>query len=120
MSFIHPMTFITLPKKATAFPIHTNPYWLGDHNFGTAKCLEIIEQHPMGITLTELAPLAIKGFHDNNKSLLKEMIDPLLVDDLVRKYTPEHDERLRIYVPTRISKRFLFKQLVKAFIDAKN
>ena len=113
------MNIISLPKKPTSFPIHTNPYWLGDHNFGTAKCLEIIEQHPMGITLTELAPLVIKNFHDNNKSLLKEMIDPLLVDDLVRKYTPENDKRQRVYVPTRVSKRYLFKQLVKAFLDAK-
>ena len=114
------MTFISLPKKATSFSIHTNTKWLGDKNFGTAKCLEIIKQHPQGITLTELAPLVIKGFTDQNKSLLKDFIDPLLVDDLVRKYTPEHDKRQRVYVPTRVSKRYLFKQLVKAFIDAKN
>ena len=114
------MNFFTLPKKATSFSIHTNTKWLGDKHFGTAKCLEVIEQHPQGITLTELAPLVIKGFTDNNKSLLKEMIDPLLVDDLVRKYTPEHDKRQRVYIPTRISKRFLFKQLVKAFVNAKN
>ena len=114
------MNFFTLPKKATSFSIHTNTQWLGDKHFGTAKCLEVIEQHPTGITLTELAPLLIKGFTDQNKALLKDFIDPLLVQDLVRKYTPEHDERLRIYVPTRVSKRFLFKALVIAFIDAKN
>ena len=113
------MTFINLPKKATAFSIHTNTQWL-EINTSTAKILEVIEQHPQGITLTELAPLVIKGFTDQNKSLLKDLIDPLLVDDLVRKYTPEHDKRLRVYVPTRVSKRYLFKQLVKAFIDAKN
>ena len=113
------MTFISLPKKANFFSIHTNTRWL-EVNTSTAKILEVIEQHPQGITLTELAPLVIKGFTDNNKSLLKEMIDPLLVDDLVRKYTPEHDKRQRVYVPTRVSKRYLFKQLVKAFIDAKN
>ena len=113
------MNFFTLPKKATSFSIHTNTQWL-EINTSTAKILEVIEQHPQGIRLTELAPLVIKGFTDNNKSLLKEMIDPLLVDDLVRKYTPEHDKRQRVYIPTRISKRFLFKQLVKAFIDAKN
>ena len=119
MSFYITMNFLNLPKKPTAFSIHTNTQWL-EVNTSTAKILEVIEQHPMGITLTELAPLVIKGFNDNNKSLLKEMIDPLLVDDLVRKYTPEHDKRVRVYVPTRLSKRFLFKQLVKAFVNAKN
>ena len=114
------MTFLPLPKKATSFSIHTNTQWLGDKHFGTAKCLEIIEQHPLGITLTELAPLLIKGFTDQNKSLLKDFIDPLLVNDLVRKYTPENNKKIRVYVPTRVSKRYLFKQLVRAFLDAKN
>ena len=114
------MTFIQLPKKADFFSINTNRRYL-DYQVSTKAIYEIIKQHPEGINLTEIASIVDPEWTDEDcKRQFKRAIDPLLLEDKVRKFQSPVDARVQIYVPTKLSKRYLFNELVKAFFDAKN
>ena len=114
------MTFISLPKKATFFSINTNNRYL-DYQVSTVAIYEIIKQHPQGINLTEIASIVDPNWTpEDDKRQLKRAIDPLLLEDKVRKFQSPVDARVQIYVPTKLSKRYLFNELVKALFDAKN
>ena len=113
--------FITSNEfQAKFFPINTNTREL-NYQVSTKAIFEIIKQHPQGINLTEIASIVDPEWTaEDDKRQLKRAIDPLLLEDKVRKFESPVDKRVQIYVPTKISKRYLFNELVKALFDAKN
>tara|TARA_B100000614_G_C14268963_1_gene378375 strand:+ start:79 stop:432 length:354 start_codon:yes stop_codon:yes gene_type:complete len=109
-----------LHGQAKFFPINTNTREL-NYQVSTKAIFEIIKQHPEGINLTDIATIVDPEWTDEDcKRQFKRAIDPLLVNDRVRKVQCKSDKRVFLYFPTKLSKRYLFNQLVKAFLDAKN
>ena len=109
-----------LHGKARYLPLNTNAREL-DYQVSTKAIFEIIKQHPEGLNLTQIAKIVDPEWQaDDCKRQFKRAIDPLLCDDRVRKIQCPQDKREKIYFPTRLSKRYVFKQLVNSFLDAKN
>ena len=109
-----------LHGKAKYLPLNTNTREL-DYQVSTKAIFEIIKQHPEGLNLTQIAKIVDPEWQaDDCKRQFKRAIDPLLCDDRVRKIQCPQDKREKIYFPTRLSKRYVFKQLVNSFLDAKN
>ena len=113
-------TFNGIHGKATFLPLNTNTREL-NYQVSTKAIYEIIKQNPEGLTLTEIAQKVDPEWTpDDCKRQFKRAIDPLLCDDRVRKIQCPQDKREKLYFPTKLSKRYVFKQLVNSFLNAKN
>ena len=112
-------TFIimfTLPKSANHFSINTNSRDL-DYQVSTKAILQIIRNNPQGMTLTEIAKAVDPNWQTSNcKRMFKQAIDPLCLRDEVR-FSEKGGKRYKYY-PTRISKRWLFTELVNQMLNA--
>ena len=107
----------TLPNPAKAFNINTNSRDL-DYQVSTKQMLEIIKNNPQGITLTEIAQTVDPEWEDmNDKRMFKQAIDPLCLRDEVRFTTSKSGKRVK-YFPTKVSKRWLLKELYNQMINA--
>ena len=113
-------TFIimfTLPAPAKSFSINTNSRDL-DFQVSTKQILEIIRNNPQGLTLTEIAHQVDPNWQDMNcKRMFKQAIDPLCLRDEVRFTVSPSGKRVK-YFPVRISKRWLFNELVSQMLNA--
>tara|TARA_Y100001937_G_scaffold104726_1_gene144944 strand:+ start:108 stop:491 length:384 start_codon:yes stop_codon:yes gene_type:complete len=113
-------SFNGIHGKATFLPLNTNTREL-NYQVSTKAIFEIIKQNPEGLTLTEIAQKVDPDWTpDDCKRQFKRAIDPLLCDDRVRKIQVKSDKRVKLYYPTKLSKRYVFKALVNSFLDAKN
>ena len=107
----------TLPKSANHFSINTNSRDL-DYQVSTKQILQIIKSNPQGLTLTEIAKQVDPNWQDMNcKRMFKQAIDPLCLRDEVRFTVSPSGMRVK-YFPTRISKRWLFTELVNQMLNA--
>ena len=107
----------TLPKSANHFSINTNSRDL-DYQVSTKQILEIIKNNPQGMTLTEIAQAVDPDWQTSNcKRMFKQAIDPLCLRDEVRFTVSPSGKRVK-YFPTRISKRWLFTELVNQMLNA--
>jgi hypothetical protein len=107
----------TLPKSANHFSINTNSRDL-DYQVSTKQILQIIKSNPQGLTLTEIAKQVDPNWQDMNcKRMFKQAIDPLCLRDEVRFTVSPSGKRVK-YFPTRISKRWLFTELVNQMLNA--
>ena len=107
----------TLPKSANHFSINTNSRDL-DYQVSTKQILQIIRNNPQGLTLTEIAKQVDPNWQDMNcKRMFKQAIDPLCLRDEVRFTVSPSGKRVK-YFPTRISKRWLFTELVNQMLNA--
>ena len=107
----------TLPKSANHFSINTNSRDL-DYQVSTNQILQIIKSNPQGLTLTEIAKQVDPNWQDMNcKRMFKQAIDPLCLRDEVRFTVSPSGKRVK-YFPTRISKRWLFTELVNQMLNA--
>tara|TARA_B100001996_G_scaffold35965_1_gene26745 strand:+ start:346 stop:672 length:327 start_codon:yes stop_codon:yes gene_type:complete len=105
----------TLPKSAKSFSINTNSRDL-DYQVSTKAILQIIRNNPQGMTLTEIAKAVDPNWSTMNcKRMFKQAIDPLCLRDEVR-FSERGGKRYK-YFPTRISKRWLFNELVSQMIN---
>ena len=107
----------TLPKSANHFNINTNSRDL-DYQVSTKAILQIIRNNPQGMTLTEIAKAVDPNWSTFNcKRMFKQAIDPLCLRDEVRFTLSPSGKRVK-YFPTRISKRWLFNELVSQMLNA--
>ena len=107
----------TLPKSANHFSINTNSRDL-DYQVSTKQILQIIKSNPQGLTLTEIAKQVDPNWQDMNcKRMFKQAIDPLCLRDEVRFTVSPSGKRVK-YFPTRLSKRWLFTELVNQMLNA--
>ena len=107
----------TLPKSANHFSINTNSRDL-DYQVSTKAILEIIRNNPQGMTLTEIAKAIDPNWQASNcKRMFKQAIDPLCLRDEVRFTVSPSGKRVK-YFPVRISKRWLFNELVNQMLNA--
>ena len=107
----------TLPKSANHFSINTNSRDL-DYQVSTKAILQIIRNNPQGMTLTEIAKAIDPNWQASNcKIMFKQAIDPLCLRDEVRFTVSPSGKRVK-YFPTRISKRWLFNELVSQMLNA--
>jgi len=107
----------TLPKSANHFSINTNSRDL-DYQVSTKALLQIIRNNPQGMTLTEIAKAVDPNWSTMNcKRMFKQAIDPLCLRDEVRFTVSPSGKRVK-YFPTRISKRWLFTELVNQMLNA--
>ena len=107
----------TLPKSANYFNINTNSRDL-DHQVSTKQILQIIKSNPQGLTLTEIAKKVDPNWSTMNcKRMFKQAIDPLCLRDEVRFTVSPSGRRVK-YFPVKISKRWLFNELVNQMINA--
>ena len=107
----------TLPAPAKFFSIKTNTRDL-DYDVSTKNMLKIIRNNPQGITLTEIAKIVDPGWTtDNDKTMFKQAIDPLCIRDEVR-FDLRKDGKRNKYYPTKVSKRWLFNELVNQMLNA--
>ena len=107
----------TLPKSANHFSINTNSRDL-DYQVSTKAIYQIIRNNPQGLTLTEIAEKVDPNWQTSNcKRMFKQAIDPLCLRDEVRFTVSPSGKRVK-YFPTRISKRWLFTELVNQMLNA--
>ena len=107
----------TLPAPAKFFSIKTNTRDL-DYDVSTKNMLKIIRNNPQGITLTEIAKVVDPDWTtDDDKTMFKRAIDPLCVRDEVR-FNLRKDGKRDKYFPTRLSKRWLLKELFNQMVNA--
>ncbi len=107
----------TLPKSAKSFSINTNSRDL-DYQVSTKALLQIIRNNPQGLTLTEIAKQVDPNWQASNcKRMFKQAIDPLCLRDEVRFTVSPSGKRVK-YFPTRISKRWLLKELYNQMVNA--
>ena len=107
----------TLPKPAKFFSINTNSRDL-DYEVSTKNMLQIIRNNPQGLTLTEIAKIVDPEWSTEDcKRMFKRAIDPLCIRDEVRFSTSKDGKRYK-YFPVRISKRWLFNELVNQMLNA--
>ena len=107
----------TLPKSANHFSINTNSRDL-DYQVSTKAIYQIIRNNPQGLTLTEIAQKVDPNWSTFNcKRMFKQAIDPLCLRDEVRFTVSPSGKRVK-YFPTRISKRWLFTELVNQMLNA--
>ena len=107
----------TLPNPAKSFSINTNSRDL-DYQVSTQAIFQIIRNNPQGITLTEIAQAVDPNWQDMNcKRMFKQAIDPLCLRDEVRFTVSQSGKRVK-YFPTKLSKRWLFKELVNQMLNA--
>ena len=108
--------FFATPTPAKAFSINTNSRDL-DYQVSTKQILEIIKNNPQGLTLTEIAKQVDANWQDMNcKRMFKQAIDPLCLRDEVR-FTEKSGKRYK-YFPTKVSKRWLVRELYNQMINA--
>ena len=106
----------TLPKSANHFSINTNSRDL-DYQVSTKQILQIIKSNPQGLTLTEIAKQVDPNWQASNcKRMFKQAIDPLCLRDEVR-FTEKSGKRYKYY-PTKVSKRWLVRELYNQMINA--
>ena len=107
----------TLPNPAKAFNINTNSRDL-DYQVSTKAILQIIRNNPQGLTLTEIAKKVDPNWSSMNcKRMFKQAIDPLCLRDEVRFSVSSSGRRVK-YFPVKISKRWLFNELVNQMLNA--
>tara|TARA_B100000965_G_scaffold101195_1_gene83047 strand:- start:1215 stop:1583 length:369 start_codon:yes stop_codon:yes gene_type:complete len=107
------------PAPARSFNINTNSRDL-DFQVSTKQILQILRKNPQGMTLTEIAQAVDPNWQTMNcKRMFKQAIDPLCLRDDVRFTTSKSGKRVK-YFPTRVSKRWLVKELFNTFAQAKN
>ena len=106
----------TLPKSANHFSLNTNSRDL-DYQVSTKQILQIIKSNPQGLTLTEIAKQVDPNWQDMNcKRMFNQAIDPLCLRDEVR-FTEKSGKRYKYY-PTKVSKRWLVRELYNQMINA--
>ena len=106
----------TLPKSANHFNINTNSRDL-DYQVSTQAIYQIIRNNPQGLTLTEIAKQVDPNWQDMNcKRMFKQAIDPLCLRDEVR-FSEKSGKRYK-YFPTKVSKRWLLKELFNQMVNA--
>ena len=105
------------PAPAKSFSINTNSRDL-DYQVSTKAILEIIRNNPQGLSLTEIAFKVDPNWNQaiNCKRMFKQAIDPLCLRDEVR-FSERSGKRYKYY-PTRVSKRWLFNELVSQMLNA--
>ena len=107
---------LSTPAPAKSFSINTNSRDL-DYQVSTKAILEIIRNNPQGMTLTEIAQAVDPEWTTEDcKRMFKRAIDPLCLRDEVR-FSERSGKRYK-YFPTRISKRWLFNELVNQMLNA--
>ena len=107
----------TLPKSANHFSINTNSRDL-DYQVSTKQILQIIKSNPQGLTLTEIAKQVDPNWQASNcKRMFKQAIDPLCLRDQVRFTVSPSGKRVK-YFPTKVSKRWLVRELYNQMINA--
>ena len=109
--------FHSTPAPAKSFSINTNSRDL-DYQVSTKQILEIIKNNPQGMTLTEIAQAVDPNWQTSNcKRMFKQAIDPLCLRDEVRFSVSSSGRRVK-YFPVKISKRWLFNELVNQMLNA--
>ena len=109
--------FFTTPTPAKSFNINTNSRDL-DYQVSTQAIYQIIRNNPQGMTLTEIAQAIDPNWQDMNcKRMFKQAIDPLCLRDEVRFTVSSSGRRVKYY-PTKVSKRWLLKELYNQMINA--
>ena len=107
----------TLPNPAKSFNINTNSRDL-DYQVSTQAIYKIIRKNPQGLTLTEIAKAVDPNWSSSNcKRMFKQAIDPLCLRDQVRFTVSKSGRRVK-YFPTKISKRWLLKELYNQMVNA--
>tara|TARA_B100000131_G_scaffold66517_1_gene62779 strand:+ start:173 stop:514 length:342 start_codon:yes stop_codon:yes gene_type:complete len=110
---------LSTPAPAKSFSINTNSRDL-DYQVSTKAILEIIRNNPQGMTLTEIAQAVDPEWTTEDcKRMFKRAIDPLCLRDEVR-FTLSPSGKRQKYFPTRVSKRWLVRELFNQFTQAKN
>mgnify|MGYP003123413614 CR=1 FL=1 len=105
------------PQPAKSFSINTNSRDL-DYQVSTKQILEIIRNNPQGLTLTEIANFVDSSWQSSNcKRMFKQAIDPLCLRDEVRFTVSPSGRRVK-YFPTKVSKRWLLKELYNQMINS--
>ena len=108
--------FLSTSNPAKAFNINTNSRDL-DYQVSTKAIFQIIRNNPQGLTLTEIAKQVDPNWQDMNcKRMFKQAIDPLCLRDEVR-FTEKSGKRYK-YFPTKVSKRWLVRELYNQMINA--
>ena len=108
--------FFSTPAPSKSFSINTNSRDL-DYQVSTKQILEIIKNNPQGMTLTEIAKAVDPNWQTSNcKRMFKQAIDPLCLRDEVR-FTEKSGKRYKYY-PTKVSKRWLVRELYNQMINA--
>ena len=109
--------FLSTPTPAKAFSINTNSRAL-DYQVSTKAIFQIIRNNPQGLTLTEIAQKVDPNWQDMNcKRMFKQAIDPLCLRDEVRFTVSPSGKRVK-YFPTKVSKRWLVRELYNQMINA--
>ena len=109
--------FFSTPAPAKSFSINTNSRDL-DYQVSTQAIYQIIRNNPQGLTLTEIAKQVDPNWQDMNcKRMFKQAIDPLCLRDEVRFTVSPSGKRVK-YFPTKVSKRWLLKELYNQMINA--
>ncbi len=104
-------------KPAKSFSINTNSRDL-DYQVSTKQIFQIIRNNPQGLTLTEIAKKVDPNWSTMNcKRMFKQAIDPLCLRDEVRFTVSASGRRVK-YFPVKVSKRWLFNELVNQMINA--
>ena len=104
-------------KPAKAFNINTNSRDL-DYQVSTQAIFQIIRNNPQGLTLTEIAQKVDPNWQTSNcKRMFKQAIDPLCLRDEVRFTVSSSGKRVK-YFPTKVSKRWLLKELFNQMVNA--
>ena len=106
------------PQSAKFFNINTNSRDL-DYQVSTKQMLQIIRNNPQGLSLTEIAKKVDPNwdYTKNCKRMFKQAIDPLCLRDEVRFTVSSSGRRVK-YFPVKISKRWLFNELVNQMLNA--
>ena len=105
------------PQPAKSFSINTNSRDL-DYQVSTKAIREIIRNNPQGLTLTEIAKQIDPNWSSSNcKRMFKQAIDPLCLRDEVRFSVSPSGRRVK-YFPVKVSKRWLFNELVNQMLNA--
>ena len=109
--------FLSTPTPAKSFNINTNSRDL-DYQVSTKAIFQIIRNNPQGLTLTEIAQKVDPNWQDMNcKRMFKQAIDPLCLRDEVRFTGSPSGKRVK-YFPTKVSKRWLVRELYNQMINA--
>ena len=109
--------FLSTPAPAKSFNINTNSRDL-DYQVSTKAIFQIIRNNPQGLTLTEIAKQVDPNWQDMNcKRMFKQAIDPLCLRDEVRFTVSPSGKRVK-YFPTKVSKRWLVRELYNQMINA--
>ena len=109
--------FHSTPAPAKSLSINTNSRDL-DYQVSTKQILEIIKNNPQGMTLTEIAQAVDPDWQTSNcKRMFKQAIDPLCLRDEVRFTVSPSGKRVK-YFPTKVSKRWLVRELYNQMINA--